>query len=118
MENIKYVYKIYEGKVEGDSNIKTNALDLKDGFIHLSTPSQLEGTLSKHFEAKSEITLVKIPFERIAALSKWEEVKGRGLFAHLYDDTTDLKSHYIQDWKHIQKNESWENTLKDLSWIE
>lgn len=63
--------------------------DLRDGFIHLSTPDQLAGTLHKHFGGAAGMPragLVVIAFDADAfgPELKWEPARDGALFPHLY----------------------------------
>ncbi|EMD92905.1 hypothetical protein COCC4DRAFT_139231 [Bipolaris maydis ATCC 48331] len=101
-------------------------LDRTDGYIHLSTSEQVPGTADKFFGDVSELWLLKIRYEVLAAGTdgdgqvhsdkaaqlKWEEV-GRGCFAHLYG--ADLGSGNIESALKIEKKGSWADTLS-LEW--
>lgn len=58
--------------------------DLRDGFIHLSTPSQTPGTVEKHFGQESDLVLVAVDADRLGPALKWEASRGGQLFPHLY----------------------------------
>lgn len=58
--------------------------DLRDGFIHLSTPHQLEGTLAKHFAGQAGLVLIALDAAMLGAALKWEASRGGALFPHLY----------------------------------
>jgi uncharacterized protein (DUF952 family) len=56
--------------------------DLRDGFIHLSTEAQLDGTLAKHFIGAKTVVLAAV---RTAGLPiKMEESRDNLQFPHLY----------------------------------
>ncbi|MBJ2152132.1 DUF952 domain-containing protein [Paracoccus sp. IB05] len=59
-------------------------VDLADGYIHFSTPSQAAETAAKHFSAESDLVLVACNADRLAPDLKWEESRGGALFPHLY----------------------------------
>jgi uncharacterized protein (DUF952 family) len=61
-------------------------VDLRDGFIHLSTLEQLEGTLARHFAGEAGLKLLEIPADAVRADLKWEPSRGGALFPHLYVD--------------------------------
>ena len=61
-----------------------SADDLRDGFIHLSTLDQVEGTLAKHFAGESGLVLLEIRTDAVTL--KWEPSRGGALFPHLYAD--------------------------------
>lgn len=57
--------------------------DLRDGFIHLSTPEQLEGTLARHFAGEADLVMVELAIADDPAL-KLEVSRNGALFPHLY----------------------------------
>lgn len=59
-------------------------IDLKDGYIHFSTAAQVAETAAKHFATESDLVLVAVNGEAIAADLKWEVSRGGALFPHLY----------------------------------
>jgi uncharacterized protein (DUF952 family) len=60
------------------------AVDLADGYIHLSTAGQLEETLAKHFAGQSGLVIAEIDLDPLGAAVKWEVSRGGALFPHLY----------------------------------
>ena len=57
---IKYIYKILSLKDWEEalkSNVIVTELDIKDGFIHLSTAKQLSATLALYFSNDQEVML-------------------------------------------------------------
>lgn len=60
-------------------------VDLADGYIHLSTADQLQGTIEKHFAGQEGLQLVAIDLEALGDKVKWEESRGGALFPHIYD---------------------------------
>lgn len=58
-------------------------VDLADGYIHLSTASQVPGTLAKHFANEPDLHLLAVETEALDAL-RWEVSRGSQLFPHLY----------------------------------
>ena len=59
-------------------------VDLADGFIHLSTPSQAAETAAKHFAGESGLWLAAANPAGFAEALKWEPSRGGALFPHLY----------------------------------
>lgn len=55
----------------------------KDGFIHLSTASQVPSTVGRFFSSSPQITLLKIRLESIAHKMRWDESRGHGVFPHV-----------------------------------
>jgi uncharacterized protein (DUF952 family) len=61
-----------------------SADDARDGFIHLSTATQLAGTLAKHFRGKDDLVLVAFDARALGEELKWEVSRGGEDFPHLY----------------------------------
>lgn len=59
-------------------------IDLTDGFIHFSTPSQVAETAAKHFAGRNDLVLVAVDESRLGAALKYEVSRGGALFPHLY----------------------------------
>ncbi len=59
-------------------------VDLADGFIHLSTASQLAETLDKHFADQSGLFIAAVDLERLGETVKWEISRGGQQFPHVY----------------------------------
>lgn len=59
-------------------------VDLADGYIHMSTSDQLEGTLTKHFAGLDNLTIAEINLAQFGKELKWEVSRGGALFPHLY----------------------------------
>ena len=58
--------------------------DLADGYIHLSTASQLPGTLDKHYAGRTGLVIAAVDLTRVADILRWEVSRGGQLFPHLY----------------------------------
>jgi uncharacterized protein (DUF952 family) len=63
------------------------AHDQRDGFVHLSAPHQVEGTLAAHYAGVRGLVLLTIDGDRLASqlTLKWEPSRGGELFPHLYE---------------------------------
>ena len=59
-------------------------LDIKSGFIHLSTKSQIKNTIEKYYKNEDSIIIFKINVKDIAKNLKWEISRNNQLFPHLY----------------------------------
>jgi len=57
--------------------------DLRDGFIHLSTRSQLAGTLTRHFTGETGLVILEVATDRLDDV-RWEPSRDGALFPHLY----------------------------------
>lgn len=60
-----------------------SAVDLADGYVHLSTRAQLAGTLERHFAGKGRLRLLRFDSAALSPL-RWEASRGGDLFPHLY----------------------------------
>lgn len=57
--------------------------DLRDGYIHLSTPDQVEATRAKWF-AGAAVVAVTLDAAALGTALRWEPARGGALFPHLY----------------------------------
>ncbi len=84
------IYKICPASVwreaERQGRYCGSADDVRDGFIHCSSPSQVAGTLAKHFAGQTGLFLISIDATALADALKWEPSRGGELFPHLYGD--------------------------------
>jgi uncharacterized protein (DUF952 family) len=58
--------------------------DLRDGFIHFSTSSQVRETAAKHFATVADLVLIAVDAQALANALRWEPSRGGDLFPHLY----------------------------------
>jgi uncharacterized protein (DUF952 family) len=63
-----------------------SAVDLRDGFIHFSTGSQLAETLRCHFAGQRDLVLIAVDPDDLGARLRWEPSRGGDLFPHLYGE--------------------------------
>jgi uncharacterized protein (DUF952 family) len=61
-----------------------SAVDLADGFIHLSTAEQLEETARKHFAGRRDLTLLTVDLAKLGESVVWEPSRAGALFPHIY----------------------------------
>ena len=59
-------------------------VDLKDGYIHLSTRAQLQETIDRHFAGQEGLWLAAVDLEALGEAVRWEESRGGQRFPHLY----------------------------------
>lgn len=123
-----YLYKILPSAPPSPlpARLPLSELDRNDGYIHLSTSEQVPGTADKFFGSVSELWLLKIKYDVLAAGKdgdgeiragnkadvRWEEV-GRGCFAHLYG--ADLGKGNVESIDKVEKRGSWVESLS-LEW--
>ncbi|HEU4805680.1 MAG TPA: DUF952 domain-containing protein [Nitrobacter sp.] len=85
---MRTIYKICPAsawrEAERHGVFRGSADDLRDGFIHFSTASQLEGTARKHFAGQTELLLIAVDADRLGEALRWEASRGGELFPHLY----------------------------------
>lgn len=60
------------------------AIDLADGFIHLSAADQVRETAAKYFAGQENLVLVAYEASGFGAELKWEISRGGALFPHVY----------------------------------
>ena len=58
--------------------------DLRDGFIHFSNATQLQGTVSKHFCGQRDLVLLAVDPASLGPELRWEPSRGGDLFPHFY----------------------------------
>lgn len=59
--------------------------DVRDGFIHLSGPAQVVGTLEKYFAGLHDLQLVAFKASDLGPNLQWERSRGGQLYPHLYE---------------------------------
>lgn len=55
-----------------------------EGFVHCSTPHQVEGTIARHFAGHDELALLQMDPVALGEDLRWEPSRGGQLFPHLY----------------------------------
>jgi uncharacterized protein (DUF952 family) len=60
------------------------AIDLRDGYIHLSTAAQAAQTARLYFAGQADLVLLKIDAGRLGPALRWEPSRGGDPFPHLY----------------------------------
>ncbi len=82
------VYKILPREewraAEAAGVFEGSAVDLADGFIHLSAEDQVQETLERHFAGQTNLVLVAVEADALGAALKWEPSRGGALFPHLH----------------------------------
>lgn len=58
--------------------------DLRDGYIHLSTPEQMPGTAAKYFAGEVGAAALTLNADTLGDHLRWEASRGGQLFPHLY----------------------------------
>lgn len=87
---MRTIYKICPAphwhKAERQGAYRGSADDIRDGFIHFSTASQLAGTLDKHYRGQTGLLLVAVNADALGPALRWEPSRGGDLFPHLYGE--------------------------------
>jgi len=106
------IYKILS-RAEWDSakavgRFEGSAVDLQDGYIHLSAADQAQETAAKYFKGLQGLVLLGVEAEGLGADLKWEASRGGALFPHVYgaipksavagNSKLRLKSDGTRDW--------------------
>ena len=61
-----------------------SAIDLADGYIHLSAGPQAQETARKYFSGRGDLVLLTVEADALGEALKWEPSRGGDLFPHLY----------------------------------
>jgi uncharacterized protein (DUF952 family) len=83
----KIAYKVLtadERAALESGSFKGAPIDLADGFIHLSTASQLTVTVDRHFCGRDNLTIAAIDLEALGDSVRWEPSRDGQLFPHVY----------------------------------
>jgi uncharacterized protein (DUF952 family) len=98
---VRKIYKICPAsawrEAERQGVFRGSAVDLRDGFIHFSTASQVEETARKHFAGETGLFLIAVDADALGDALRWERSRNDELFPHLYGEldlgaVTDINS--------------------------
>ncbi len=82
------VYKLLSAQewagAQAAGSFAGSAVDLADGYIHLSAADQAQETARRHFAGQTGLVLLRIEAEALGEALKWEPSRGGALFPHLY----------------------------------
>ena len=82
------LYKLLEraewAKAQARGTFAGSAVDLADGYIHLSAADQLGDTARLHFRGRPDLVLLVIEAQALGPALQWEPSRGGALFPHLY----------------------------------
>ncbi|WP_439533769.1 DUF952 domain-containing protein [Polymorphobacter sp.] len=59
--------------------------DLRDGYIHLSTPEQAKATAAKWFADVPGLMAIGFDIDTLGTYLRWEPSRGGALFPHYYN---------------------------------
>ena len=84
------IYKIVDTQTwqtaEAAGSFKGASIDLSDGYIHFSSPDQVQETADKHFAGQQDLLLVAVNAESLGERLRWEPSRDGALFPHLYGE--------------------------------
>jgi uncharacterized protein (DUF952 family) len=87
---MRMIYKICPAsawrEAERQGVYRGSADDARDGFIHFSTASQVDGTARKHFRGQSGLFLVAVDADALGDALRWQASRNGELFPHLYGE--------------------------------
>jgi uncharacterized protein (DUF952 family) len=84
------IYKICPAsawrEAERQGVFRGSADDVRDGFIHFSTASQVAETARKHFFGQTGLFLIAVDVDALGDALRWEPSRNDELFPHLYGE--------------------------------
>ena len=87
---MRRIYKICSAsawrEAERQGVYRGSADDIRDGFIHFSTASQVAETARKHFFGQTGLFLIEVDANALGDALRWEPARIDELFPHLYGD--------------------------------
>ena len=106
--------------VEAGTILPRTPLDDSDGFVHLSTASQVPYVLSKFYSSATpsteKVLLFKLDYAKLADGEdlRWEPAgKDGSVFAHVYGG--DVKWKHVLGWLEVERgSEGWNNVLSGM----
>ena len=82
------VYKILDRSAweaaQRDGVFAGAEVDLRDGYIHLSTAAQAAETARLHFRDRADLVVLELKADDLGAALRWEPSRGGQMFPHLY----------------------------------
>jgi uncharacterized protein (DUF952 family) len=87
---VRRIYKICPAsawrEAERQGVFRGSPIDLRDGFIHFSTASQVNETARKHFAGQAGLFLIAVDADALGDALRWERSRNDELFPHLYGE--------------------------------
>jgi uncharacterized protein (DUF952 family) len=87
---VRTIYKICPAsawrEAERRGVYRGSADDLRDGFIHFSSASQVAETAKKHFAGQTGLFLIAVDADALGDALRWELSRGNEQFPHLYGE--------------------------------
>lgn len=87
---VRTIYKICPASAWREAErlgvFRGSADDLRDGFIHFSTASQVAETAKKHFAGQIGLFLIAVDADALGDRLRWEPSRNDAMFPHLYGE--------------------------------
>ncbi|KLT45016.1 hypothetical protein CC85DRAFT_282923 [Cutaneotrichosporon oleaginosum] len=124
----QYVYKIipsasvdsrfyFNQPIAASDTIMMTELDLKDGFVHMSTAKQVPGVLKRFFDDVPSVAILRMDYARLSSFKRvtWDQTSSGESFPHLH---AQIEGENIDSFKEIERNQSWDDALQWLGdWL-
>jgi uncharacterized protein (DUF952 family) len=98
--HLTLVYKICRAQAWADAahrgTFLGSAIDLQDGYIHLSSHLQVVDTAKRHFRGQADLVLVAFDAATLAPELRWEASRGGDMFPHVYGPLPTAKAVWIR----------------------
>ena len=93
----EFIYKVLRTnehlQFQEDKIFKGSPVDLKDGFIHLSSKNQVSGVISRYYNNESKVYVYKFRSSDYQKNLKWEySERSKEHYPHIYNDSLLLKN--------------------------
>lgn len=86
------IYKVIDKDVWSAAKVTGEfagaAIDIRDGYIHLSSAEQVVETVQKHFAGQDNLLLLSVSTAKMADDLKWETSRNDQRFPHLFRPLT------------------------------
>ena len=87
---VRMIYKICPAsawrEAERQGVFRGSPVDVRDGYIHFSTASQVAETARKHFFGQTGLFLIAVDADGLGDALRWERSRNDELFPHLYGE--------------------------------
>jgi uncharacterized protein (DUF952 family) len=94
------IFKIVDGqdwaKAQKLGRFTGAAIDLADGYIHLSSANQVKETAGKYFAGRDGLVLVAYEANQFGPELKWEVSRGGAPFPHVYATLDPTKAMWVK----------------------
>lgn len=69
-------------------DFKGAPVDIADGYIHLSTASQVTETVDRHFAGQAGLVIAAVDLAVLGEMVRWEISRNGQAFPHIYGELT------------------------------